>query len=221
MANSAAQPRNIDFDGVVSAVITTFDQAGQLNEAAFRRVLEYQIEGGVHGFWVAGGTGEGVMLTADENARLMQAAVEQTAGRAKVIGHVGAITTTVAAQQSAAAARAGVDAICAVPAFFGRHDSDELAEHYRVIADAAGDLPFFAYNIPHTTGVDLTPALLRKIRERVPQLVGLKHSAPNTGHIHAFARDGLACLIGHSGMMVPALDMGGAGVVDSTPGVLP
>ena len=119
--------------------------SGELNEAAFREVMEFNIKAGVHGFWLAGGTGEGILLSDDENNRIAEIAADQGRGRVKNIMHVGAPTTARAARMAEHAATAGVDAICCVPPFFYAYDDEDIVEHYRVVA-AAADLPLYAYN---------------------------------------------------------------------------
>ena len=166
------------YHGLFPAVITPMTGAGGFGEAAFRKVLEFNIQAGVHGFWLAGGTGESVMLDDDENRQLATAAADQNRGRVANIMHVGTPTTRRSAQLAEHAARAGVEAICCVPPFFYARTDDEIVEHYRVVA-AAADLPLFVYNLPHMTGVEITVDLMTKIQDSVPQLRGLKHSSAN------------------------------------------
>lgn len=193
---------------------------GKLNEEAYRQVMEFNIQAGVHGFWVAGGTGESILLDDAENRRIAEIVADQSQGRIANIMHVGAPTTTRSARLAEHAAKAGVEAICCVPPFFYRQNDDALVEHYRIIA-AAADLPFFVYNLPGATGVEITPDLMAKIQERVPQLTGLKHSAPYMAYVHNFVEMGLACLIGNSQLMLPALTIGASGCVDGPPNMAP
>ena len=209
-----------EFRGVFPAIITPMTTEGRLNEAAFREVMEFNIGNGAHGFWVAGGTGESVLLEDEENMRIAEIAANQARGRAANIMHVGAPTTGRAAKMAEHAAKAGVDAICCVPPFFYRQSDDAIVEHYRVVA-AAADLPFFVYNLPAATGVEITPELMRKIQDGVPQLSGLKHSAPNFFNVRAFAKMGLSCFVGNARLMLPALTIGAIGCVDGPPNIAP
>lgn len=208
------------FRGIFPAIITPMTPEGKLNEEAYRQVMEFNIQAGVHGFWVAGGTGESILLDDEENRRIAEIVADQSQGRIANIMHVGAPTTTRSARLAEHAAKAGVEAICCVPPFFYRQNDDALVEHYRIIA-AAADLPFFVYNLPGATGVEITPDLMAKIQERVPQLTGLKHSAPYMAYVHNFVEMGLACLIGNSQLMLPALTIGASGCVDGPPNMAP
>lgn len=209
-----------DFEGVVPAIPTPMGKDGAFNEAAFRKVVEFNIEAGVHGFWVAGGTGESVLLEDDENKAVATAVVDQSAGRAKVIMHVGAPTTSRAAKLAEHAAKVGADALCCVPPFFYRRSDEEIAEHYRIVG-AAADLPLFVYNLPNATGVEITPGMMQMIQDRVPQLKGLKHSAMTFANIRTFANMGLLCFVGSHRLMLPAMTVGACGCVDGPLSVWP
>ena len=208
------------FHGVYPAIITPMTAEGDLNEAAFREVMEFNIQAGVHGFWVAGGTGESVLLDDEENMRIAEIAADQSRGRIENIMHVGAATTARAVKLAEHAAKSGVESICCVPPFFYRQSDEAIVEHYRAVG-AAADLPLFVYNLPQSTGVEVTPELMRKIQDGVPQLKGLKHSAVTFTNVRAFAKMGLHCLIGNSMLMLPALTIGATGCVDGPPNMAP
>lgn len=210
----------LEFKGIFPAIITPMTAEGRLNESAFRQVMEFNIQAGVQGFWVAGGTGESVLLEDEENRRIAEIAADQSQGRIINIMHVGAPTTVRTARLAEHAAKAGCEAICCVPPFFYRQSDEAIVEHYRVVA-AAADLPFFVYNLPQSTGIEITPELMAKIQEQVPQLAGLKHSAPYMGYVRSFAQMGLACLIGNCRLMLPALTIGATGCVDGPPNMAP
>ncbi|MEM7126722.1 MAG: dihydrodipicolinate synthase family protein [Chloroflexota bacterium] len=209
-----------DFKGIVPAIITPMTADGKLNEKAYRQVMEFNIQAGVHGFWVAGGTGESILLTDEENMRIAEIVADQNQGRIHNIMHVGASTTVRAARLAEHAAKVGVEAICCVPPFFYGQSDDAIVEHYRVVAEAA-NLPLFVYNLPQSTNVEITPALMSKIQEEVPQLTGLKHSAPYQGFVREFANMGLACFVGNCRLMLPAMTIGAVGCVDGPPNMVP
>ena len=169
---------------------------------------------------MAGGSGESVLLQPDENRRIAEIAADQCRGRARTIMHVGAATTSAAAGMAEQAARAGVDAVCALPGSFYGAGEDEAIGYYQAIGKAAG-LPLFVYNLPDATGLEFTPDLMKRLQDEVPQLAGLKHSAANFKNVWLFARMGLACFKGFSCLMLPALVEGAVGCVDGPPGVAP
>ena len=208
------------FKGVVPALVTPMRADGSLQEESLRRILEFNVAAGVHGFWVAGGTGESVLLDDGENRRIAEIAAEVCRGRAFHIHHVGAATTRRAAALAAHAAAAGADAVCCVPPFFYPRREEEVVEHYRAVA-AAADLPFFCYNLPGCTNVEITADLMKKLQDAVPQLAGVKHSAQNFHNIRVFSSMGLATFTGSCHWMLPAMTTGAAGCVDGPPNVFP
>ncbi len=209
-----------DFEGVYPAIVTPMTRAGDLNEDAFRVVYEGNVRAGAHGFWIAGGTGESVYLTEAENKRIAEIAADQNDGRVKNIMHVGAATTAQATRQAEHAAKVGVEAICAVPPFFYGVEDEAIVEYYRVVGSAA-DLPLFAYNLPHATGVDIVPDLMAKIQDGVPQLRGLKHSSTEFHNVSSYVEMGLDCFIGSSLLMAPALAVGAVGCIDGPLCIVP
>jgi len=164
------------FRGVMPAIITPMAADGSVDEALYRQVMERNIELGVHGFWVAGGTGESVHLDDSENMRIAEIAADQASGRITNILHVGTPSTRRSVKLAEHAAKVGIDAICCVPPMFYPPTEKEIVTHYAAVA-AAADLPFFVYNLPQCTGVEITVELMNRIQDSVPQLTGLKHSA--------------------------------------------
>jgi dihydrodipicolinate synthase/N-acetylneuraminate lyase len=193
---------------------------GTINETAFREVMEFNIQAGVGGFWVAGGNGESVLLSDEENMRIAEIASDQNRGRINNIMHVGAPTTERAVKLAEHAAKAGAEAICCVPPFFYRQTDEAIVEHYKAVA-ASADLPFYVYNLPQSTGVEITVELMQKIQNGVPQLAGLKHSSINFANVREWVKMDLKCFIGSSMLMVPALSIGAVGCIDGPPCAAP
>ena len=208
------------FEGIFPAIATPMYSDGTFNETAFREVMEFNIQAGVGGFWVAGGNGESIFLDDEENMRIVSAAADVNKGRINNIMHVGAPTTERAARMAEHAASVGAEAICCVPPFFYRQSDEAIVAHYKAVA-AAADLPFYVYNLPQSTGVEVTPELMKKISDEVPQLAGLKHSSVNFANVREWKKMGLNCFIGSSMLMVPALTIGAAGCIDGPPCAAP
>ena len=208
------------YEGIFPAIVTPMSSDGTLNEAAFREVMEFNIQAGVGGFWVAGGNGESVLLSDEENMRIAEIASDQNRGRINNIMHVGAPTTERAVKLAEHAAKAGAEAICCVPPFFYRQTDEAIVEHYKAVA-ASADLPFYVYNLPQSTGVEITVELMQKIQDGVPQLAGLKHSSINFANVREWVKMDLKCFIGSSMLMVPALSLGAVGCIDGPPCAAP
>ena len=205
----------LQFKGVFPAPPTPIAQDGRVHEAALRAILEDNISHGAHGFWMAGTTGEGPILTDEQRDVVARVSAEVCRNRALVIMHVGAMSTHSAAKAAKYARQAGCDAVCCLPPLFFPSSERSRIEHYKAVADAAGDLPFFVYNLPQLTLVETDPALMEKFVREIPTLKGLKHSAPNFAHIRIFADMGLQCFSGNGAFPLPALDMGAVGTIDA------
>lgn len=205
----------IEFKGVFPAPPTPVTEDGRIHEKALRALLEDNIAHGAHGFWMAGTTGEGPILTDDQRDAVARISAETCNGRVPVIMHVGAISTASAVKAARNARAAGCDAVCCLPPFFFPSSERARIDHYKAVADAAGDLPFFVYNLPQLTYVETVPALMEKFVRAIPTLKGVKHSAPNFADIRVFADMGLTCFSGNGAFPLPALDMGAVGTIDA------
>ncbi len=205
----------LSYKGVFPAPPTPITTDGRVHERALRALLEDNMAHGAHGFWMAGSTGEGPIMTEEQRDTVARISAETCRGRALVIMHVGAISTASAVRAARTAKAVGCDAVCCVPPFFFPSTERARIEHYQAVADAAGDLPFFVYNLPQLTQVETVPALMEKFVRAIPTLKGLKHSAPNFSDIRVFADMGLLCFSGNGAFPLPALTMGAVGSIDA------
>jgi N-acetylneuraminate lyase len=205
----------LEYKGVFPAPPTPVTEDGRIHETALRALLEDNIAYGAGGFWMAGTTGEGPILTDEQRDAVARISGEVCKGRALVIMHVGAISTASAVKAARTARSAGCDAVCCLPPFLFPSSERSRVEHYKAVADAAGDLPFFVYNLPQLTQVETGPALMEKLMREIPTLKGLKHSAPNFADIRIFADMGLTCFSGNGAFPLPALTMGAVGTIDA------
>ena len=193
---------------------------GKLNERAFREVMEFNIQAGVHGFWVAGGTGESILLEDDENMRIAEIAATSPGAESRTLCTSGRRRRPGPREwPSTPPGPAWRRSAVCPPSSTGpatRPSSSTTGSWPPPLT-----CPFFVYNLPSATGVEITPDLMRKIQDGVPQLSGLKHSALTVSYVRDFADMGLNCLIGNSYLMLPALTIGATGCVDGPPNVAP
>ena len=216
-----ASGKGLEWKGVFPANPTPVHADGRINEEALRAIFEDNLAHGVDGFWVAGSTGEGPVMSDQQRETTARIAGETISGRGLSIMHVGAVSTESAVKGAKAAKDSGNDAICCVPPFFFKGNDQMTIDHYKRVADAADGLPFFVYNLPQLTQVEFTPELMEKVVEQVPSVIGLKHSAFTFGNIRAFADMGLKCFSGNGAIPLPALTMGAVGTVDAPLSVAP
>lgn len=211
-------------EGILPALLTPMDDAGAtVNHQSLRMLVDMQIERGVSGFFVCGGTGEGLLLSAPERQAVLETVVEAVDHRAKIIAHIGTLDTQTACMLASHAARLGVDAVSAVPPVYFRVDTNGLYDHYRAIADAADGLPLYPYHIPSATGVEISAQVMSRLIQ-LPMVRGIKYSSYNLydmRNIIELDPDGLTVLSGFDEVCVAALSMGAHGAIGSTYNVLP
>jgi N-acetylneuraminate lyase len=210
-----------EFKGMFPAPPTPVGADGRVLEKALRALLEDNIAHGADGFWMAGTTGEGPILTDEQRDATARISAEVCKGKVPVIMHVGAMSTASAVRAAKTARSTGCDAVCCLPPIFFPSSERSRIEHYKAVADAAGDLPFFVYNLPQLTQVETVPALMEKFVRAIPTLKGLKHSAPSFADIRVFADMGLLCFSGNGAFPLPALTMGAVGTIDAPLAIAP
>src|SRR3954447_3444295 len=160
----------LEFKGVFPAPPTPTTEDGRIQEKGLRALLEDNMAHGAHGFWMAGTTGEGPILTDEARDTVAKISAETCKGRALVIMHVGALSTASAVKAAKTARQAGCAAVCCLPPFFFPSSERSRIAHYQAVADAAGDLPFFVYNLPQLTQVETIPSLMEKFVRALPTL---------------------------------------------------
>ncbi len=220
-SSTNGQNASLEFKGVFPANPTPVHSDGRINEEALRAIFEDNISYGVNGFWVAGSTGEGPVFNEEQREAVARVAGETCSGRALTIMHVGAISTELAVKGARAARKYGCDAVCCVPPFFWKPTTRSILDHYKAVSDASDGLPFFVYNLPQLTQVETVPSLMAEIVRPVPNVAGLKHSAPNFADIRSFADMGLKVFSGSGLLPLPALTMGAVGTVDAPLSIAP
>jgi N-acetylneuraminate lyase len=210
--------------GILSALITPMNDTGtSVNYATLRQLVEFHIQSGVSGFFVCGGSGEGLLLSVEERQSVLETVVAAAGGRASVIAHVGALDTATVQRLAAHAVGLGVAGVAAVPPVYFRVDDDALFAHYRLIAEAAAGTPVYLYNIPSATGVEITAQTMAKLIE-LPTVRGIKYSSYNLfdmRNIVELAPGELTVLSGFDEVCLAALCMGAHGAIGSTYNVMP
>jgi N-acetylneuraminate lyase len=130
--------------GVYTALFTPFTPDDRVDAEMVGRMVEYGLANGIKGFYLTGGTGEGLLLSKDERKLVYRTAAKAANGRAKLIAHVGCVNTNDAVELARAAADAGCDWVSSVPpVYYGQKPAD-VYNHYRLISEAT-DLPFLIY----------------------------------------------------------------------------
>jgi 4-hydroxy-tetrahydrodipicolinate synthase len=205
--------------GALTALVTPFTTDGSLDEAAFRRLVRWQILAGIDGLVPCGTTGESPTLSTDERERLISATVEVAAerpsrDRIRVVAGTGTNDTAATIRATRRAAELGADAALVVAPYYNRPDSRMLEAHFRAIADE-GTLPIVVYNVPSRTGANVDADTFLRLAEH-PRVVAVKEASGNLEQIARICRDRprhVAVLAGDDAWTLPILALGGNGVI--------
>lgn len=213
------------FRGTAPALVTPFTASGDgLDEAAFRDLIDFQIEGspldgeahdGVEALVVLGTTGENPTVEDDERRRLVDLALEHAAGRVPVVVGTGTNSTAHSVAYSRQAADAGADGLLVVGPYYNKPTPHGVLGHVAAIADAT-DCPIVLYNVPGRTGSNLTAETTLRVLEAVPTVVGVKEASGDLNQIAdviAHAPDGVAVYSGDDDLAFPTVCLGGDGLV--------
>lgn len=210
------------FRGIFIPLITPFHDDGEVDFDALSEVTEFMIERGVNGLFVLGSTGMGPVMTTEQRIAAAEFVVKQVRRRLPVIMHVGTadVQTTVALAKHADGL--GVDAVAAVPPFYYTdHTPWEITAHFKTIA-AAVKSPLFLYDNEKYAGYRFSPPAVKKLKEEVPSLCGMKASynplAQILTYITTMPQD-FSILSGNSLELFPAVPHGLSGAIP--PGTLP
>ena len=213
--------------GAFTALVTPFTSDGALDEAAFGRLVRWQILAGIDGLVPCGTTGESPTLTQAERETLIAATVEiagerPSRGRLHVIAGTGTNDTVATIAATRRASVLGADAALVVAPYYNRPDGRMLEAHFRAVADE-GDLPIVVYNVPSRTGANLDAATFLRLAEH-PRVIAVKEASGNLDQIATICRDrprDVAVLAGDDAWTLPILAMGGDGVVSVASNEIP
>lgn len=151
--------------GTYTVLITPFTaDGGAVDVPALKKLVNWQIEQGIHGLIPLGSTGEFLSMTPEERAQVIEICVTEAAGRVPVLIGTGAEWTRDAVALAKEAESMGADGVMVIPPYYSSPTPDELFEHYRRIGEAIS-LPVMIYNNPATANVDLTPPIVARLSE--------------------------------------------------------
>lgn len=207
--------------GSITALVTPF-KAGALDEPAFQRFVNWQVEQGTHGVVPCGTTGESPTLSYEEHHRLIDLCVEAVNGRIPVIAGTGSNSTAEAVAFTQYAEKAGVDAALVVAPYYNKPTQEGIYQHYKAIHDAAG-LPIIIYNIPGRSVINVSDETLVRL-SKLPRIIGVKDATGDLARVSTLRRSAGRQFIQLSGedMTVVGFNaMGGRGCISVTSNLLP
>jgi 4-hydroxy-tetrahydrodipicolinate synthase len=209
------------FQGAMVAIVTPFKD-GQVDEAALRLMIEFQIANGTHGIVPCGTTGESATLTYAEHERVIEITVEQVNKRIPVIAGTGSNNTEEAVRLTKHAKSAGADGALLITPYYNKPTQEGLRRHFEKVAGAV-DIPLLLYNIPGRTAVNMEASTIAAL-SKIPNIVGVKEAAGSMKQIMdiiTLCGEDFDVISGEDFLTFPLLCVGGKGVISVTSNVIP
>jgi dihydrodipicolinate synthase/N-acetylneuraminate lyase len=206
--------------GALAAALTPL-RDGAFDEAAVGPYVDFLAGHGLDGVLALGTTGEGVLFAPDERREIASAFLEAGGGRLQVAVHVGAQTTRDTVALAEHAATAGADAVAVIAPPYFALDEDELFAHFEAAARACAPVPFYLYEFEARSGYVIPLSVIERLRERAPNLAGLKVSDTPWERLEPYLVVGLDVFVGAESLLQRGLAAGAAGAVSGLAGSFP
>jgi 4-hydroxy-tetrahydrodipicolinate synthase len=209
----AIQPASDSFGTVLTAMVTPFDNDGELDLDGIQELVGWLVRDGWNdGIVVNGTTGESFATTDREKAGIISAAVRAAGGRARIVAGVGAAETRHSVALAEMAAELGADGLLVVTPYYCRPTQEGLIQHFRAVADATA-LPVMLYDIPKRTGTSIEAATLVALAEH-PRIVAVKDAKGDlVSTSWVLKHTELAYYSGDDALNLPLLSVGASGFV--------
>ena len=210
------------FQGTFTAIITPFKD-GKIDEPAFRKLVELQVEGGVEGIVPVGTTGESPTVNRREHLEIIRIAVDAAAGRILVIAGPEANSTTEAIYLTTEAAKLGVDATLQVTPYYNKPSQEGLYQHFKAIAECT-NLPIMLYSVPGRSVVCIEPETAARLANDCPTVQSIKEAGGDPDRVDALKAalpDGFPILSGDDPLTVEFMKRGASGLVSVASNVIP
>lgn len=214
--------QHIPFRGIIAYPITPFDDQGKVNIPLFKKHVERLVTAKAHGIAPLGSTGVLPYLTDEEKEAVTEATIRQVAGRVPTLVGVSNLTTDKTIYHAKFAEKAGADAVMIIPMSYWKLTDDEIVAHYDAVA-AKISIPVMAYNNPATGGVDMSPALLKRL-VKIPNVTMIKESTGDIQRMYALKNelgDDVAFYNGANPLALAAFSAGASGWCTASPNLIP
>ncbi|MGC1480636.1 MAG: 4-hydroxy-tetrahydrodipicolinate synthase [Chthoniobacterales bacterium] len=210
------------FEGTHTALVTPF-RDDQIDEAAFRDLIEEQIAAGITGIVPVGTTGESPTLPHTEHNTAIRLSVEAAAGRCQVIAGTGSNSTAEAIELTREAERLGATAALLVTPYYNKPSPEGLFLHYRAVANAVG-IPLILYSIPGRCGIEISVETAVRLAEACPNVRAIKEAGGSVERVSALRHalpEEFEILSGDDSLTLPFMSVGAVGVISVASNIVP
>jgi 4-hydroxy-tetrahydrodipicolinate synthase len=200
--------------GAITALVTPFRQ-DQVAYEDLRKLVEFQIKGGINGLVPVGTTGESPTLSTEEHLDVIRAVIANARGRVPVIAGTGSNSTREAVSLTQQAHEAGADAMLLVAPYYNKPSQEGLFRHFATLAEAT-DRPIILYSIPGRCGIEISVPVVERLREKYSHVRWIKESGGSVDRVdqlkQALGSD-LTVLSGDDSLTLPFMAVGAEGVI--------
>jgi 4-hydroxy-tetrahydrodipicolinate synthase len=212
----------MQFKGAFTALVTPFKD-GQVDEEAYRELIEWQIEEGIDGLVPCGTTGESATLSHEEHKQVVKICVEQARGRVPVLAGAGSNSTAEAIDLTRYAREAGADGALLITPYYNKPTAEGIVAHFKAIAREVS-IPMVVYNVPSRTSLNVLPKTVARLFKEIPDVVGIKEATGNLKQVSEVIEEcgpEFIVLSGDDFTVLPLLSVGGHGVISVVSNIVP
>lgn len=202
------------FGRIMTAMITPFTAAGEVDYAEVKKLAVHLVEHGNDSLVVCGTTAETPTLSHEEKIKIVQTVQEAVGDKAKIIVGTGTNNTRTTIEASQEMAALGVDALLIVAPYYNKPSQEGLYQHFKAVAESV-ELPIILYNIPGRCGINMEAATIARLAE-IPNIVGVKEASGNLeqmSKIRKLTAPDFLLYSGDDSLTLPLLSIGGNGVI--------
>ena len=211
------------FTGAGVAIVTPMKENGEVHFEKLGELLEYQIANSTDAIIICGTTGESSTLTHEEHMEVIKYAIDKVNKRIPVIAGTGSNCTETAVMMSKQAEEYGAAGLLLVTPYYNKATQKGLIRHYTTIAEAV-NIPIILYNVPGRTGCNIQPETAVALAKNVKNIVAIKEASGNIAQVAKLMSLADGCIdlySGEDGQVVPALSLGGKGVISVLSNIAP
>ncbi len=209
------------FEGAFTAIVTPM-KSGEVDYESFKKLIEFQIEKGIHGLVPCGTTGESATLTHKEHKEVIEFVIKTVKGRVKVIAGSGSNSTQEALELTKFTKKAGADGALVITPYYNKPTQEGLYRHFKLIAEEV-DIPIVVYNVPGRTGVNLLPDTLARLKD-ISNITAVKEASGNVEQMEQIidlVEGKIDLLSGDDSLYFPILAIGGKGLISVASNIIP
>ncbi|MBC8052120.1 MAG: 4-hydroxy-tetrahydrodipicolinate synthase [Sphingobacteriaceae bacterium] len=211
------------FHGTGVAMVTPFNADGSVDYEGLRRLINFQIDGGVEYLVSLGTTGESSTLSKDEKMSVWEFTKDTVAGRVPLVAGIGGNSTAEIVESVKAFKISGYDAILSVSPYYNRPSQEGIYQHYKAVAEASA-LPIILYNVPARTGSNMCAETTLRLAHENKNIIGVKEAAGNFDQFNKTLKDKpeeFLFISGDDAVSLPLIAMGAVGIISVVGNAIP